>query len=206
MSGCGSTSSTTGSAAPASPAQRISSQGAGRPPSVAKAPTSGARLLPGPEPALHHHLNKSTYLHSPWVCGWMAPAPPSTVTIWPSARRVAASPEATTAGMPYSRATREAWAARVPPSVTTAAARANSVVQAGAVARATRTSPGWKRLKSPGPWTMRTRRWPRPAGATPAASPYSRLASPSACCSARRLIAASQLRRIAPLAGRISRQ
>jgi len=42
-----------------------------------------------------------------------------------------ASPVATTAGMPYSRATSEAWAARVPPSVTTAAARANSGVQAG---------------------------------------------------------------------------
>jgi hypothetical protein len=46
-----------------------------------------------------------------------------------------ASLVATTAGMPYSRATREACAARVPPSVTTAAARANSGVQAGAVAR-----------------------------------------------------------------------
>jgi hypothetical protein len=151
-------------------------------------------------------MTKSALLTASQLYGWTVPAPPSTVTRWPSRRRVVASPVATTAGMPYSRATREAWAARVPPSVTTAAARANSVVQAGAVARATRTSPGWKRLKSPGPWTMRTRRWPRPAGATPAASPYSRLASPSACCSARRLIAASQMRRIAPLAGRISRQ
>jgi hypothetical protein len=35
------------------------------------------------------------------------------------------SPVPTTAGMPYSRATREAWAARVPPSVAMAAARAN---------------------------------------------------------------------------------
>jgi hypothetical protein len=50
-------------------------------------------------------------------------------------------------------------------------------------------------------------RWPRPAGATaPAAVTYSRLPSPSRCRSARRLIAASQLRRIAPLAGRISHQ
>ena len=52
-----------------------------------------------------------------------------------------ASPVPTTAGMAYSRATREACAARVPPSVTTAAARANSGVHAGAVAFATRTSP-----------------------------------------------------------------
>jgi hypothetical protein len=40
-------------------------------------------------------------------------------------------PGGDTAGMPYSRATREARAARVPPSVTTATARANSGVQAG---------------------------------------------------------------------------
>jgi hypothetical protein len=42
--------------------------------------------------------------------------------------RVVASLVATTAGMPYLRAIREAWAVRVPPSVTTAAARANSGV------------------------------------------------------------------------------
>jgi hypothetical protein len=36
-------------------------------------------------------------------------------------------PVETTAGMAYSRATREAWAASVPPSATMAAARANRV-------------------------------------------------------------------------------
>jgi transposase len=49
------------------------------------------------------------------------------------------------------------------------------------------------------------RQWLQPVGATPAAaSPY--WGSPSAGRSARRLIAASQLRRMAPLAGRISHQ
>ena len=66
---------------------------------------------------------------------------PSTVTSCPVCRRTVASPVPTTAGMAYSRATREACAARVPPSVTMAAARANSGVHAGAVALATRTSP-----------------------------------------------------------------
>src|SRR4029453_10315608 len=37
--------------------RRPQSQGAVRPPSAAKASTSGAELLPGPEPALHHRLN-----------------------------------------------------------------------------------------------------------------------------------------------------
>src|SRR6266702_4163226 len=88
--------------------------------------------------------------------GWMVPAPPSTVTTWPSCRRAVASPVPTTAGMPYSRATREACAARVPLSVTTATARANSGVQAGVVAWATSTSPAWKASKSSWRRTMRT--------------------------------------------------
>jgi hypothetical protein len=56
--------------------------------------------------------------------------------------RLVACPVPTTAGMAYSRATREACAASVPASVTTAAALAKRGVQAGAVARATRISPG----------------------------------------------------------------
>ena len=48
-----------------------------------------------------------------------------------STTRVVASPVATTAGMPYSRATREAWAARVPPSVTTTTARATAASTPG---------------------------------------------------------------------------
>jgi len=63
--------------------------------------------------------------------GSTVPALPSTVTSCPVCSRVVASPVPTTAGMPYSRATSEAWAARVPPSVTTAAARMKSGVQAG---------------------------------------------------------------------------
>jgi hypothetical protein len=63
--------------------------------------------------------------------GRTVPAPPSTVTTWPSTTWVVASPVATTAGMPYSRATREAWAARVPPSVTTTTARATAASTPG---------------------------------------------------------------------------
>lgn len=62
------------------------------------------------------------------------PAPPSTVTRCPVRSRWVASPVPTTAGIPDSRATRDAWAAKVPPSVTTAATRAKRGVQAGAVA------------------------------------------------------------------------
>jgi len=82
------------------------------------------------------------------------PALPSTVTSCPVRSRVVASPVPTTAGMPYSRATSEAWAARVPPSVTTAAARVKRGVQAGAVTLATRTSPPTKLAKSSGPLMM----------------------------------------------------
>ncbi len=64
--------------------------------------------------------------------------------------------------MPYSRATSEAWAASVPPSVTIAAALAKRGVQAGAVASATKTSPDWKRSKSAGPRTILTRPETRP--------------------------------------------
>jgi hypothetical protein len=62
----------------------------------------------------------------------------------------------TTAGMAYSRATREACAARVPASVTMAAARVNISVHAGAVAFATSTSPSRNSPKSCGRCTMRT--------------------------------------------------
>ena len=51
----------------------------------------------------------------------------------PVRRRAVASPQPTTAGIPYSRAMIEACAAGLPTSVTTAAARVKSGVQAGAV-------------------------------------------------------------------------
>jgi hypothetical protein len=73
----------------------------------------------------------SAYRALPSLGGRTVPAPPSTVTTWPSTTRVVASPVATTAGMPYSRATREAWAARVPPSVTTTTARATAASTPG---------------------------------------------------------------------------
>jgi hypothetical protein len=60
------------------------------------------------------------------------PLVPSTVMSCPVRRVVVASPVPTTAGMLCSRATSDAQAARLPPSVTSAAARANSGVQAGA--------------------------------------------------------------------------
>ena len=60
----------------------------------------------------------------------------------PGRRRDVASPQPTTAGIPYSRAMIEACAAALPTSVTTAAARVKSGVQAGAVSGATRISPG----------------------------------------------------------------
>ena len=63
------------------------------------------------------------------------------------------------------RATREAWAASVPPSVTMAAARANSGVHAGAVAFATSTSPSRNSPESRGLCTMRTGPVARPADA-----------------------------------------
>jgi hypothetical protein len=57
--------------------------------------------------------------------------------------------------MPYSRATIELWLSGPPMSVTTAAAMANSEVQAGVVMLATRTSPGCIRPKSAGPASTR---------------------------------------------------
>ena len=65
-------------------------------------------------------------------------------------RRVA-TPVPSTAGMPYSRATIELWLSGPPISVTTAAARANSEVQAGVVMLATSTSPSCNCPKSVGP-------------------------------------------------------
>src|SRR4029453_6021932 len=56
MSGCGSTSSMTGLAAPASAVRRTQSQGAGRAASATEAAGLGPELLPRPEPALHHRL------------------------------------------------------------------------------------------------------------------------------------------------------
>ena len=121
------------------------------------------------------------------------PAVPSTVTSCPVCSRVVASPVPTTAGMPYSRATREAWAARVPPSVTTAAARANSGVHAGAVAFATSTSPSRNAAKSSGPCTMRTGPVARPADAgCPTITPSAISRAPRACCTARSIDVADQ--------------
>ena len=78
------------------------------------------------------------------------PALPSTVTTWPSWRRVVASRTPSTAGMPYSRATMAACDSSPPVSATTAEAEANSGVQAGSVAWQTRTSPGRRRLNPAG--------------------------------------------------------
>ncbi len=57
--------------------------------------------------------------------------------------------------MPYSRATIELWLSGPPMSVTTAAAMANSEVQAGVVMLATSTSPGTIEPKSSGPDSTR---------------------------------------------------
>ena len=43
-------------------------------------------------------------------CTCTTPASPSTVTTWPLRRRTVASPVPTTAGIPHSRATSDAWA------------------------------------------------------------------------------------------------
>ena len=75
----------------------------------------------------------------------------------PVLSRAVASPQPTIAGIPYSRAMIEAWEAGLPTSVTTAAARVKSGVQAGAVSGATRTSPGRSVSNSSGPWTTRTK-------------------------------------------------
>ena len=53
----------------------------------------------------------------------MTPRPPSTVMWLPLGMRRVASPVATTAGIPYSRAMREACAAAAPRSVTTVGIR-----------------------------------------------------------------------------------
>ena len=83
--------------------------------------------------------------------GSTLPVAPSTVTRIPVRSRAVASPQPTTAGIPYSRAMIEACAAALPTSVTTAAARVKSGVQAGAVSGATRISPGWSSSNSCGP-------------------------------------------------------
>ncbi len=57
-----------------------------------------------------------------------------------------ASPQPTTAGIPYSLAMIEAWARGLPTSVTTADALSKRSVQAGAVSGATKTSPSRKSL------------------------------------------------------------
>jgi len=62
--------------------------------------------------------------HGPCPSPLTTPRVPSTVTTMPSRDRIVLSPVPTTAGMPYSRATGDAWAMRLPVSVTTAAARA----------------------------------------------------------------------------------
>ena len=92
----------------------------------------------------------------------MVPALPSTVTSCPGCRRAVASPVATTAGIPY-RGPPGRRAQQLPLSVTTAAARANRGVHAGAVAFATSTSPSRNPPKSCGPCTMRTGPVARPA-------------------------------------------
>jgi len=59
-----------------------------------------------------------------------------------------ASPHPTTAGIPNSRATIEAWLSALPTSVTTAAARLKRGVQPDVVRGAPRVSPGWRRSNS----------------------------------------------------------
>ena len=121
----------------------------------------------------------------------MVPALPSTVTSCPECRRMVASQVPTTAGIPYSRATREACAARVPLSVMTAAARANRGVHAGAVAFATSTSPSRKPPKSWGPCTRCTGPVARPADAgCPTMTPSLISRSPRASCTARSITSA----------------
>src|SRR3954447_3801812 len=78
------------------------------------------------------------------------PVVPSTVTTWPSVRTLVPLAVPMTAGMPYSRATIAACEAGPPESTTTAAARWNSVVQAGLVYRQTSTSPAASRPNSAG--------------------------------------------------------
>src|SRR3990172_4174873 len=65
------------------------------------------------------------------VSGSTFPVLPSTVTRIPVCSRAVASPQPTTAGIPYSRAMIEACDAAAPTSVTTAAPRLKSGVQAG---------------------------------------------------------------------------
>ena len=65
--------------------------------------------------------------------------------------------------MPYSRATIELWLSGPPMSVTTAAAIANSEVQAGVVMLATSTSPGSQPAEVAGPSSTRAVAVTRPA-------------------------------------------
>ena len=82
---------------------------------------------------------------------------------WPLVIRRVATAVPSTAGMPYSRATIELWLSGPPMSVTTAAAMANSGVQAGVVMLATRTSPDRICPKSCGPPSTRAGAVTRPA-------------------------------------------
>ena len=93
------------------------------------------------------------------------PVVPSTVTRIPVRNLAVASPQPTTAGIPYSRAMIEACAAALPTSVTTATALVNSGVHAGAVNGATRTSPGRSSSNCCGPRMTRTRPLARPGDA-----------------------------------------
>ena len=101
------------------------------------------------------YLSHATRSGNPYS-GSTLPVVPSTMTRIPVRRRDVASPQPTTAGIPYSRAMIEACAAALPTSVTTAAARVKSGVQAGAVSGATRISPGWSSSNSSGPRITRT--------------------------------------------------
>src|SRR5438105_1612576 len=83
-------------------------------------------------PAVAHHCLDGSVTTPPL---------PSTVMTSPLWMRCVATPVPRTAGTPYSRATIELWLSGPPTSVTTAAARANSGVQAGVVIAATSTSP-----------------------------------------------------------------
>jgi hypothetical protein len=93
-----------------------------------------------------------------FYCGWdkdaliyrrsTIPRPPSTRTRSPVFRRMVASPQPTTAGMPSSRATMAAWLSGAPRSVTMAAARGKSGVQPMLVMVVTSTSPACNWLLS----------------------------------------------------------
>jgi hypothetical protein len=103
-----------------------------------------------------------------------SPWPPLTRTRSPVFRRMVASPQPTTAGIPSSRATMAAWLSGAHRSVTIAAARGKSGVQPMLVNVVTRISPAWSWLLS----SRRSRRRTVPS-TTPSAPAKPVIASPA---------------------------